>query len=272
MDFGKLAKTAANAIVKHSPAILTGLGIVGFGTTVAMTAKAAPKAKVIHDRWKVERYDIEQCEDDDAIKRKRIFKTVTDEGVELLPVYGPVGLMAITSIGCFIGANKIQVDRQAAIMAAYSLSEKTLTTYQNKVIEKLGQETHQDILDEATKELVSSNPPNGYSMETEIIPAGTVRCYDNVTGRYFYSTREKIMEAESAINKRLLNETRIPLQEFYYEMGLEDRFAMGDSLGWDISSMYSPQLLDIWFTPMLDDEKNPCLVLNYHAIVFDRVV
>ena len=79
------------------------------------------------------------------------------------------------------------------------------------------------------------------------------------------------MTAESEVNKRLINEVRVPLEEFYYELGLEETFLLGKKLGWDISSpYYNGGNLDVYFTPMLDDDKNPCLVLNYHVMVLDR--
>lgn len=265
MNVQALIAKAAKTLKQNSATILTGIGIIGFGTTVVMVAKAAPSAKDIHDRESEIRDDLRDEGDDEGIKESCIY-----EAKKLLSLYGPPIGVGVMSVACFIGANKIHMDRQTALLAAYSLSEKTLTTYQAKVIEKLGDETHSDILNEATKEIVRSNAPEGDEHITPVVPAGLVRCYDNVTGRYFFSSETKIMEAESTINKKLLTETRVPLQEFYYELGINDRFALGDAAGWDISLAYATPMLDVYFTPMLDDDKNPVLALNYHITIFDR--
>lgn len=278
MDWKGLVRTAAGAVSRHSPAIFTALGIVGFGTTVVMTAKAAPAATDVHYREAWSREDARADLDNGVISEEELKKQVKDSYVkefkEVAPLYLPAAGMGVISVGCFLMANKIHVDREAAVMAAYSLSEKTLATYQDKVIERLGEEAHRDILDEATKELARREVPEDLDPNAIVVPdgGGTIRCYDNVTGRYFFSSRERILEAESAINKRLLNETRVELQEFYYELGLEDRFTLGEAMGWDISSPYfaADNTLNVWFTPMLDDDKNPCLALNYHVLIFER--
>ena len=279
MEFGQVLKFVAGKASKHTPEIFTGLGIIGFITTVAMTAKASPTVKEVHDIASCERANIRRAFDvvtaDDEVALKNEIKEVTvSEVKELAPIILPIAAAGTISIGCFLMANKIHADRKTAIMAAYSLSEKTLSTYQKKVIEKLGEEAHKELLDETSKEVARNETPEQFDHETYLIPEGQVRVYDNVTGRYFFSTKERILEAESAINKRLLNETRVPLQEFYYELGLEEHFHLGDIMGWDISNMYmaSGNTLTIWFTPMLDDDKNPCLALNYHVLVFDRTI
>ena len=274
MNIGKLAKATAQYAAKHSPAIFTGLGVAGFFATIAMTAKAAPLAQSVHNDACEDRADIRDKAERDGVEpdTAEIRETYIYEAKVLAPVVGPAVVAGGATLFCFLAANKIQADRRAAIMAAYSLSEKTLATYQQKVIDKLGEEAHQEILDETTKEIVRSEIPDGFNHETYSMPAGQVRVYDNVTGRYFYSTKENIMEAESAINKRLLDETRVPLQEFYYELGLDERFSLGDAMGWDISNHYvaSNNTLDVRYTAMLDDDKNPCLAINYHVLIFDR--
>ena len=274
MDWKGLARTVAGAASRHSPAIFTALGIAGFGATVVMTAKAAPRATDIHYREMWDRDDARETAKDEAQMKELLKDSYVREFKEVAPLYLPAFGMGVISVGCFLMANKIHVDREAAVMAAYSLSEKTLATYQDKVIERLGEEAHKDILDEATKELARREVPEDLDPNVVVVPdgGGTVRCYDNVTGRYFFSSRERILEAESAINKRLLNETRVELQEFYYELGLEERFTLGEAMGWDISSPYfaADNTLNVWFTPMLDDDKNPCLALNYHVLIFER--
>ncbi len=271
MNLKMLVKTIGKTLSKKSPVIFTGLGIVGFGTTVYMVAKASPEAKHIHDKEVWVRDDIKNSNAADEDKKENLKDSYLYEAKALLPLYGPPAAVGITSIGCFLMANKINVNRQEALMAAYSLSTETLARYQDKVIEKLGEEVHSDILDSTLKEVADNHPEEGYSFEESVIPAGQVRIYDNVTGRYFYCSKERIMEAESEVNKRLPNEIRVTLQEFYYAMGLEERFNFGETHGWDVTDSYGRNnVLDIFFGPHLDDEKNPCLAINYHVMSFER--
>lgn len=274
MDFRHLsglrgaAKAVSVKLAEHTPTILTLLGIAGFGTTVVLVAKAAPTAADVHAR---ECWNRECPPDGVADIQEHVKESYKKEAVELAKLYGPAAAVGVASVTCFVAANKVNLDRQAAVMAAYSLSTETLARYQDKVIEKLGEEVHGDILNETTKDIVTSHLPEN-DPAVEVVPQGMVRVYDNVTGRYFYSSRELIMGAESSINKRLIDEVRVPLQEFYYEMGLEETFKLGDAVGWDISSPYAAKdnSLNVWFSPHLDDDKNPCLAINYHVVVFDR--
>lgn len=262
MNVRNLLKAGANMLSEHSPAILTGLGIVGFVTTVAMTAKAASKVEEIHISAEADR---DSCETKEELRDSYV-----EEAKALAPLVVPVAAVGVTSIGCFIFANKVQADRRAAVMAAYSLSAETLSRYQDKVIEKLGEDEHRNILHEATKDLVSENVPVGYNANAEVIPMGKVRVFDTVTGRYFFSTKEDIYAAESEINQMLVDQVRVEHQEFYYLLGLEESYSLGRSMGWDVSSSFGGRAMKIWLSPHLDDEKNPCLAMSYHVVIFDR--
>lgn len=271
MDLKAVGRAAAAGLSKHSPTILTAIGIGGFVTTCIMVAKAAPPASDEHARRSYERERILEEELPVEATRPDILESYKQEALELAKLYGPAALVGTASVACFVGANKINLDRQAAVLAAYSLSADTLAKYQEKVIEKLGDDANSDILSSTLKEVADAHQEPGYNYSTEQIPAGTVRVYDNVTGRYFYCSRERIMEAESEVNRRLLAEARVPLQEFYYAMGLEERFNLGEILGWDISG-YSGvnDCLNVMFGPHLDDDKNPCLAITYHVGVLHQ--
>ncbi len=270
MKFQGVLNMFVKKAMKHTPEIFMGAGVAGFVATIVMTAKAAPTVQEVHAKASWDREDISEFVNDPQSKGEQLRASYLSEARELAPLCLPPIFSGVASVTCFFMANKINIDRKEAILAAYSLSEKTLSTYQDKVIEKFGEDVHRDILNDTSKEIARREAPDDLDPERIVVPDGTVRCYDNVTGRYFFSSKERIVEAEGVVNKRLVNEVRVSLQEFYYELGMEEHFALGDAIGWDISSPYNENTLNIWFTPMLDDEKNPCLCLNYHVMIFDR--
>lgn len=268
MKLPDILTKGASFVAEKSPGFLTAFGITGFVTTVVIAVKATPKADACH-RWHVSRREsiVNDPEFEDC-RKEEMRKDVLDEMKELAPLYGPAVGMGVLSIACFVGASKVHADRQATLLAAYSLSEKTLATYQEKVRERLGEEVGSDIHNETMRELVrETEAPEG----TLVVMDGKYRFYDTVLGRYFYSTREEIMAAESDINRRLVMEARVPLSEFYSSLGIEDFGCVTDCMGWDISSRYV-QSMEIMFTPMFDDEKNPCTAMHYHVAIFDRSV
>ena len=126
MGVKELARSAILTLSKHSPEILTGLGVVGFATTIVMTAKAAPKAADIH-KWE-ETYRHDTARNEDEVKESYL-----EEAKSLAPLVVPPAIVGIASVSCFIFSNKVSADRRAAIMAAYSLSTETLARYQEKV-------------------------------------------------------------------------------------------------------------------------------------------
>ena len=251
-------------LVRRSPEILTALGISGFVTTVVLACKAAPEADYFHILHAAERRSLrERGQKRDVEKLKGSY---IQEAKEVLPLYAPAIISGGVSIACILGAHHVQSQRTAAIVTAYSVAERTLSTYQSKVIDKIGEDAHKDLMQAVTDKLAEEDAPfdGGYSYSPD--EDGKCLCYDRVTGRYFRSTPEDIRAAESDVNKRLIDEVIVPLSEFYFALGLEDRSFVCEGLGWDLAK----DKLDVYFTSMLDDEKRPCLVLNYNVSILDR--
>lgn len=244
------------AVSRRSPEILTALGISGFITTTVLACRVTSRAVDIHEHYEWEREKGNITERDSRIEQAKA----------ILPLYAPAAISGGLSIVCILGAHRIQTSRTAAIATAYSLTERTLKTYQDKVIEKLGEDGHKDLMQLVSDKLADEDVPfdGGYSYEPDA--SGKTLCYDRVTGRYFRSNPEAIREAESQVNKRLIDEVIVPLSEFYFYLGIDDKGFICDALGWDLAR----DKLDVYFTSMLDDEKRPCLVLNYNVGIVDR--
>lgn len=83
-------------------------------------------------------------------------------------------------------------------------------------------------------------------------------CYDAVSGRYFKGDIEKIKKAECELNRQMRDEMYISLNDFYYEIGL-DNIKLGDELGWNIDDGY----IDLSFSSQLASDGTPCLVIDY---------
>lgn len=242
---------------RNSPQILLATGIAGFVTTVVVAVKTGPTITSIHSFYKNKR-------NHEADPEARMH-LIENEARDLVKPVVPLVLMTGASIGCVIGSSHIQAKRGAALMAAYSLSEKTFETYKEKVLEKLGEDGEREIMQETSDKIAKEEVPFDEDYSYSVGPDGKVLCYDVVTGKFFHSTKEEIREAEGAINKRLINESIVPLSYFFMELGIEDHSEVGEALGWDITRA-TP---DIYFTSMLDDQSRPCLVLNYHTVLID---
>lgn len=253
VDLTKMAKGIRNTMKKHSPEILTGLGISGMVVTVVVAVRATPKALAM----------IEQAEIDKGYElakegREEEPFTTLDAIKAAWTCYIPAAVIGSVSIACLIGANTVNARRHAALATAYALSESTLTEYQSKVKEEIGAKKEGAIRDAIAKDRIDKDPVK----EKEVIETsrGETLCYDVLSGRYFKSDIEKIRRAVNDLNRQMRYDMYVSLNEFYYLIGL-DGIKIGDDLGWNIDSGY----MEPDFRSQLTEDGTPCLVLDYQV-------
>ncbi len=243
----KAAKTVWLAAKKHSPELLTGIGIAGMVTTVVLAVRATPKALRLIDEKKADIPEEENIPRIEAVKAA-------------WKVYVPAILTGILSTICLIGANSVNQRRNAAIAAAYSLSESALKEYREKVVETIGERKEQAIRDDIAKDRITENPVR----EVIVSDRGSTLCYDSLSGRYFKSDIEKLRRIVNDLNRRMRDEMFISLNDFYCAVDNPDLgpTKLGDMLGWNIDKGY----IDLNFSSQLTTDGTPCLVLDYTVV------
>ena len=177
-------------------------------------------------------------------------------------------VLAGVSIACIVGGTNVNVRKNAALAAAYALSEGTLKTYKEKAQDILGEKKEQEIQEAVDKEMVEKN-----SVKNATIIAtgdGDTLCYDAFSGRYFKSDMDAINKAFNEINKRLLFDSYISLNDAYDYLKL-DESELGEMLGWNIQS----GLIEHAFSSQLNADGTLCLVLRFvdrPSIDYDRMM
>lgn len=256
-----LLKSMQQVVSKHSPEILTGIGIAGMITTTILAVKATPKAEKLIE-LECERQNRElanKAYNNGYDSCNRIGKLKPIDAVKVTwKCYIPAAISCATSVACLIGASSVNAKRNAALAAAYNLSATALSEYKEKVVETIGEKKEHIVKDKVAEEYVKKNPVS--KQEVIVTKAGNTLCFDAVSGRYFKSDIDKIKKAENELNKRMLNEMYISLNEFFDELGL-DHISIGDDLGWNLDS----GLIDLDFSSQLADDGTPCLVVNYQV-------
>ena len=230
--------------VKHMPEIMIGFGLAGMISSLFMVGAEAPKAS------------------------KRIQKRKKELSVKKLPVkeiikvtwkgYAIPAATTIASVGCIIGGTRVSLRRSAVLATAYSLSERALTDYKEKVIETIGEKKEKTVRDKVAQSKVDKYPADSANNSVIVTGKGTLLCFDAVGGQYFRSDAESIKKVVNELNSRLISEMYMSLNEFYYAMGLENT-TLGDDLGWNIDD----GLIDLDMTSRLTKDMEPCLVINY---------
>lgn len=241
MHVSKVIKNVEKAMTKHSPEILMGMGIAGMVTTTILAVKATPKAMRLMQA---------------AEEEKEAALTKTEKIKTCWKCYIPAIVTGTLSMGCLIGARSVNNRRNAALATAYKLSEAALSEYREKVIETVGEKKEQIIREKVAEEKIKKQPVS--KNEVFITQKGDTLCFDSVSGRYFKSDIDKIKKAVNELNRRMLSADYISLNEFYYELGL-DEISIGDELGWHIEKGF----IDIDFGSQLADDGTPCVVIDY---------
>jgi len=261
LNLSNIVKGVRTTMIKHSPEILTGIGIAGMITTTVMAVRATPKAIELIEKEKdrqnrellkkAEENGHDTCNYIERLKPIDIIKTTWK-------CYIPAAIIGGLSIACLIGANSVNARRNAALATAYTLSESALKEYQEKVIETIGKKKEQSVRDAIAKDRIDKNPVS--SREVIITEKGNTLCYDSISGRYFKSDIDKLKKVENELNRRMRDEMYISLNEFYHEIGLNP-ISIGDDIGWNIDRGY----IELNFSSQLTDDGNPCLVIDYQV-------
>ena len=239
----QLMRVAKTSITKHSPEILTGIGIAGMITTTVLAVKATPKAIRLIEEAKEE-------------KGEDLTKTETVK--TCWKAYIPAAATCVASTACLIGASSVSIRRNAMLATAYKLSETAFSEYKEKVVETIGDEKEKIVREKVSEERIKKNPIT----KNEIIMTdyGDTQFYETLSGRYFKSDIEQIKKVVNYLNKDMLQDMfgTISLNEFYDELELE-RIDLGDELGWRVDK----GLIEIDFTSKIADNGKPCIVLDY---------
>lgn len=241
-DLSKVKRSVGKFVQKRSPEILTGLGIAGMITTTVLAVKATPKAMILIEEKK-------KLENVDKLTPLETIKTAWK-------CYVPSVVTATMSTACLIGASSVNTKRNAALATAYSLSETALKEYREKVVETIGEKKEEKIRDAIAKDTIDKHPVQ--DRQVIITDKGQTLCYEPISDRYFKSDIETLRRIANELNRQMLSDMTISLNEFYYEIGLKGT-DIGEQLGWNVNRGF----IDLRFSAQLSEDDTPTLVIDY---------
>lgn len=244
MSLNTFIKSTKRIVSKHSPEILTGLGIAGMITSTILAVKATPKAlKLMEDA----RYEKEE----DLTVKEKVETT--------WKCYIPSVVLTVVSAGCLVGASSVNLRRNTALATAYKLSETALSEYKDAIVETVGEEQAKTIKEKvAQKKVDKSDQPKS---EVVMIGEGKVWFLEPISLQYFQSEVETIRKAINDLNYRMINgqEEYITISEFYDEIGVRHSVDT-PNLGWNI---YREGKIEVDMVATKMENGNPCLMLDY---------
>lgn len=243
--FKGILNTVGQKVNDNSPELLIGIGLAGMFASTVMAVKVTPK---VHSLIEIER-EIREAEGEPDLTKMDIIKI----GVK---PYLPAVIGYCVSAACIIGANSVNSKRNAILLSAYKLGEKTLTEYKDAVIEVIGEEKEKEVKDIVSRKRMSEDPVS--TAEVIFTGKGESLCYDTISGRYFQCDVDKIKKSVNDINYILLQDMYASLNDFYELIGI-DAVSIGSSMGWNIDDGQ----MNIYFSAQIADNDQPCIVLQY---------
>ena len=227
---------------RNSSTILTCVGAAGVIATTVTAVKATPKALVLLDKAKDE-------------KGEELTKL---EKVKIAgPVYVPTIVLGVSTLACIFGANILNQRAQASLMSAYALVDRSYKDYRKKVEELYGEEAGANVRVAIAKDKYEENP-----IEPE---EDKQLYYDYYSGRLFESTPYKIRNAEYELNRILMMEEGVCINDWYRLIGLEE-LDHGEDIGWTSFAnmeMYWQMWIDFHHETSTMDDGLECMIISF---------
>jgi len=228
---------------RNSSTLLTCIGAAGVVATAVTAVKATPKALMLLDHAKEEKGE-------ELTK----FEVVKIAG----PVYIPSIVLGASTIACMFGANILNKRGQASLMSAYALADSSYKDYRKKVDELYGEEAGEKIRAGIAKDKYEARPVE--------VHGDNRLYYDFYSGRYFEATPAFVKTAEYELNKKLVMDDCVYLNEWYYLINLEP-LDHGLDFGWSTcanSDMYWQTWIDFHHETVVMDDGLECIIISFN--------
>lgn len=240
--------------VKHEPEILMSMGLAGLTFSVVWGVKSTIKAVKVCN-------DAKNKEHKDKLTAKEVIKLTWK-------YYVPVVLTTALSIPCVILGNRVSSKRNAALAAAYTISETALSEYKEKAKEVVSEEKIKQIEEKISQDKVDKTYEKSESNNIIICDDNEMLFMDSLSGRYFKSSWNKIEETANSMNKGcILGEGMSFSVNRWFEMiGLPSVDSYMDSVGWGIDNLGGKtKLLKIHMSTAKTPDNKVCGVIVYET-------
>lgn len=229
-------------IKRNSATILTCAGAAGVIATTVTAVKATPKALLL----------LEKAKEEKGEKLTKL-ETVKIAG----PAYVPSAILGVSTLACIFGANVLSQRGQASLMSAYALVDSSYKDYKTKVNELYGDEVGHQIRAEVAKDK--------YEEDSIELHDDNQLFYDEYSRRYFEADPVTVQRAEYEINRTLMLDDGVYLDQWYELLDMEPLEHGGD-FGWNTSTnsaMYWQTWIDFHHQKVVMDDGLECTIVTF---------
>lgn len=228
---------------RNSATILTCVGAVGVVATSVTAVKATPKAITLLEKAKEEK-----GEELTKIEKVKIAG----------PVYIPSVVLGVSTLACIFGANVLSQRGQASIMSAYALVDNAYKEHKAKVGELFGEEANDTVRAGIAKDKYEENP-------YELSDDNYRLFYDAYSNRYFEADPTTVQRAEYEVNRTLMMDDGVYLNDWYEVLDLEP-LEHGNNWGWSTSAnmdAYWQTWIDFHHQTVVMDDGLECTIISF---------
>ena len=133
-------------VVKHSPELLIGAGVVGVIGSTILACRATLKIDEVLDKTKETVELIHQNRDDETVvdyteedAKKDLTIVYTTTALDLAKLYLPSLMLGTMSVTCILASQNILRKRNVALTAALTTTTESFKKYRNSVVERYGE-------------------------------------------------------------------------------------------------------------------------------------
>lgn len=228
---------------RNSATILTCVGAAGVVATTVTAIKATPKALVA--------LEIAKEEKGEELTKLETVKIAA-------PAYIPTVVLGTATLACIFGANVLNQRGQASLMSAYALLDRSYKDYRSKVDEIYGEEAGQQVRAGIAKD--------NYEESEHEVSDGNRLYYDFYSGRYFEASPTFVKTAEYELNRKLMMDDCVYLNEWYTLLDLEP-LEHGLDFGWNSCAnydMYWQSWIDFHHEKTEMDDGLECIIISFN--------
>lgn len=173
-------------------------------------------------------------------------------------VFWPSFVIGGSTAACIICGDRMHLRRETAFAAGLAMTETAFRDYRSKVVETVGEKVDKEIKDSIAEDKMKEDPPKNLPLTENFV--GEMLFYDVISARYFFSTVEKVRQAENAINQSLVLDMYASVNEFYDFLDLE-HISVGDDLGWNVDNLLH---VDLTTAKVRPEDNRACIIMNYY--------
>lgn len=231
--FKQLVNKAVMKTKKNSPAILTGLGIVGLGATAYLAYKSRDKVEAVV-------LNIEEARDnEEEINKVEVAKDIAEA------IYLPVTVGAL-SIAAIVWSYRIQNNRIAVLATTVAAQQIQAKIFEDKYRKEHGEEAYQRFMTPVEREETVEEGKNG---KTKVTVNDVRQEIDKTFGQWYDESLEYVRD-DHGYNMAMIDSITEKLELVLFQRGTLflnevreafgfERIRQGALLGWSTGDIFN---------------------------------